>query len=57
VVASLTLAILAMGIQGSLAAQIHSADKIDRTVLPIAEPKINPITNVRCPPGDATSAN
>src|SRR6478672_2045504 len=44
VVASLTLAILAMGIHGSLAAQIQSADKMDRTVLLIPEPKLKPIT-------------
>jgi arylsulfatase A-like enzyme len=43
-VASLTLAVLTMGLQGSWPAEIQAADKLDRTVLPIPEPKLKPIT-------------
>ena len=37
--ASLTLLALTMGLQGLWPAQIQAADKLDRTVLPIPEPK------------------
>ena len=43
-VASLTLVVLAIGIQGSWSAQTQAADKLDRTVLPIPEPKRPAIT-------------
>jgi arylsulfatase len=38
------LAGLTMGLQGSWPAQTQAADKLDRTVLPIPEPKLKPIT-------------
>ena len=44
VMASVTLVILTMGMQGLLAAQTQAAEKLDRTVLPIPEPKSKPIT-------------
>ena len=43
-VASLTLVVLSMGFQGSWPVQARAADKLDRTVLPIPEPKLKPIT-------------
>ena len=44
VMAGVTLVILAVGIQGSLAAQTQATEKLDRTVLPIPEPKMKSIT-------------
>ncbi len=43
---SFTLAALTMGLEGSWPAQAQAADKLDRTVLPIAEPKRPPITEL-----------
>ena len=43
---SFTLAVLTMGLEGSWPAQAQAADKLDRTVLPIAEPKRPPITEL-----------
>ena len=53
--ASLTLATLAMGFLGVWPAQTLAADRLDRTVLPIPEPKVVPITeldarNAKAPP-------
>ena len=44
VVASLSLAVLTMGIQASWPAQTQAADELDRTVLPIPEPQYPHIT-------------
>lgn len=44
--ASFTLAVLTMGLEGFWPAQAQAADKLDRTVLPIAEPKRPPITEL-----------
>ncbi len=49
VVASLSLAVLTMGIQGSWPAQTQAADELDRTVLPIPEPKYPHDHRARCP--------
>ncbi len=55
VVVSLTLATLTMGFLGVWPAQTLAADKLDRTVLPIPEPKVVSITeldarNAKAPP-------
>src|SRR4249920_694203 len=44
--ANLTLLALTMGLLGIWPTQIHAADKLDRTVLPIPEPNRPPITEL-----------